>query len=466
MVVILISDRAKSSVSSISMLQMSAYASPSIAVYFLYGPMAIIQGIYATHFGISLAAIAAVVLVARIFDAITDPFIGYFSDKHHNLGFSRKPYVLAGGVLFIISSYFLYVPYGFDYQEIGGKPVSSVYFLICFLIFFFSWTLFEIPHLAWGAGLVSKSADKTRIFGLRVLGIQIAQILFFVVPMLPIFEYNEFTPQTLEWSVYISAALMLPFLYVCIRYVPDTSIKNKRCSASIDLTAIKGIFRNKPMFLFICSIFLLGVGVGMWFSLMFLYADRYLRMGLGLPAAYLVSFSISTVLMILWYRLSCMVEKKVVWIIGVIVMSIGIISSGFLSPNHEYWQLYLSMITTYAGLTAVNMMVPSFLSDIIDYTNWKNKVDLSATYFSIYTLVSKLNLAVGGAIGFAIADWYGFNAASDTNSSTAIFGLRLAVSWLPTMICFLSILFIMVNPITRARHTIVTRRLSQSTLSR
>ena len=62
-----------------------AYPLPYIAMAFLFGPMAILQGIYAKYFGLSLTTIAAVLLIGRLFDAITDPIIGYLSDRHFDL---------------------------------------------------------------------------------------------------------------------------------------------------------------------------------------------------------------------------------------------------------------------------------------------------------------------------------------------------------------------------------------------
>ena len=87
-----------------------AYALPVLPLAFLLGPMAILQGIYAKYFGLGLTIIASVLLVSRLFDAITDPAIGYYADKYYTKHGSRKPFVVSGGILFIISSWFLYVP--------------------------------------------------------------------------------------------------------------------------------------------------------------------------------------------------------------------------------------------------------------------------------------------------------------------------------------------------------------------
>ena len=189
----------------LSSAQAMAYAAPMISVAFLLGPFVIVQGIYAKYFGLSLTVIGAVVLIARLFDAVTDPLIGYFSDRYQRRTGSRKLFIISGCLLFIVSSYFLYTP---------SEGVSAVYFLLWFLAFFLSWTVFEIPHLAWGAELTPHSQARNTLYSFRLAGTLVGQFLFYCVPLFPFFDSNEFTPQTLKWSVFSAGLLMLPLLFL------------------------------------------------------------------------------------------------------------------------------------------------------------------------------------------------------------------------------------------------------------
>ena len=61
-------------------LKILAFVMPQVGVLFLFGPViAVLGGFYAKYFDLSLSSIATVVLAAKIFDAITDPLIGYYS---------------------------------------------------------------------------------------------------------------------------------------------------------------------------------------------------------------------------------------------------------------------------------------------------------------------------------------------------------------------------------------------------
>ena len=119
---------------TLSVRQQVAYALPAMGTIFLFGPVGVLQGIYATYFGVSLTAIAMVLLVARLFDAVSDPLIGYLSDRYHVKKGSRKPFMACGGVLMIISGYFLNVPVD-PYSLDASTQVSVMYFLTFYLLF-------------------------------------------------------------------------------------------------------------------------------------------------------------------------------------------------------------------------------------------------------------------------------------------------------------------------------------------
>ena len=117
-----------------------AFAIPSIGLAIMLGPIAVLSGIYAKNFGLTLTTIASVMLIARVFDAVTDPIIGYCSDRWRLRTGSRKPFMLIGAILLVPCSYFLFVP---------GGTVSAAYFTFWYLAFYLSLTIFAIPQLAW-----------------------------------------------------------------------------------------------------------------------------------------------------------------------------------------------------------------------------------------------------------------------------------------------------------------------------
>lgn len=433
-----------------------AYGLPVLPLYFLFGPITILQGIYAKYFGISLATIAVVLFVARLFDAIADPVIGYCADRYHDRYGNRKPFIVFGGVLFIISSWYLYVP---------PDNVSEEYFLVWFLIFYLGYTLFEIPHLAWGSDLTAESNDKNKVYGLRSFFMFLGSLFFFAIPLLPWSHGSEFTPETLKWSVFLAALLLLPLLLFGFRAVPNSSaksnyIRNQSTQKKLNHLLL-AIVTNKPLLTLSAAHIFSGLGWGMWLTILFLFVDVYLKLGEQFSLIYTISFSISILALGVWYQVAHFWGKATAWFSGLTLVLIGLIGNGVLVAGQSQWySLLLCMTLILSGIAAYNIVVPSLLSDIVDYGTWKYGDDRAATYFSLYTFINKAVAALGGALGLAIASWFEFDPTANIQSEDTVLGLRLVVSWIPAIMICLSIAFVLKIPINARRHAIIIRRLN------
>lgn len=444
--------------SDINLRLICYYALPSLPVYFLFGPIAILQGMYAKYFGISLSAIASALLIARLFDAVTDPVIGYCSDRYYANNHSRKPFILFGSIIFAGSSWFLYVP---------PDNVDFIYLVTWLCVFYLGYTLFEISHIAWGSELADHANEKNHLFGIRSACALLAGLVFYAMPLLPIFDTNEFTPTTLKWSAVIAGIVMLPMLLMSLKVVPCS--KRKRIDGrpiplqreKTPASLLKGVTANKPLLIFMSSYILLGIGGGMWLVLAFSFTDAYLGRGEEFAVVYMISIGFSIVSLRFWHWLANLFGKQLTWGLGALIMSFGIALTGFLLPSDEsLLPLLICMIFVFVGTAALYIMAPSLLSDIVDYGTWKFGRDNTATYFSTFTFLTKSVGALGGALGLAISAKFGFDPTTTSHSEGAIFGLRLSIAWIPAILIVSSIAFIWKIPITYRQHTIIRRRLS------
>ena len=85
-----------------------AFTLPTLVLGITHGPEGQIQAIYAKHAGIALTAIALAVLLTKLFDAITYPLIGYWSDRTYARSGSRKSWVIAGTIASALGVWFLW----------------------------------------------------------------------------------------------------------------------------------------------------------------------------------------------------------------------------------------------------------------------------------------------------------------------------------------------------------------------
>lgn len=437
-------------------LQDIYYVIPRIACVSLAAPINIVQGIYAKHYGLTLTTIASVILFVRLFDAITDPLVGYFSDLARIKSGTRKPYIVAGAFVMVTSGYFLYSP---------PSDVDVFYFGFWFMAFFIGFTLFEIPHLAWGGEISLGSLAKTKTYSLRTAAGFSGLVLFYSIPLLPIWESKDITPQTLEFSAVASGLLMLPLLYFCITRVPNgaslhqVTPRKKRGHLYKELIYIT---KNKPLLLFLSAFVFAGLGLGMWYGLIFIYVDAYLLKGHWFAEIYLISFIAGVAFTIAWIKVAAMIGKKLAWIFAMILGVMSFVATFYIEPsNVTYFALLMLLLVNTLCFTCVESLPQSMLSEIVDYSTLRFGTYRGSTFFSLYIFTYKAVFAVGGAVGLAITGWHDFDPASATHTERGISGLITAMQSIPVVLSLVAIFFIALSPITLKRHEIIRRRLQR-----
>ena len=433
---------------------MLGYSLPVAGTTFLFSPaIVVLQGIYAKYFGLELTVIATVFFIARLFDAVTDPIIGAMSDRCRAKGIGRRPWVLGGGLAFIVSGYFLFVP---------PENVSAGYFLFWFLAFYLAWTMFEIPHYAWGTELTREPSARTRIFTVRGFMNYVGPMIFYTLPFLPVFATRDITPETLKIALVVLALYLVPMLFYTVRYVPDGDYipsKNKESS----LQDVKNILRNKPFRIFVGIYIFTGLGWGMWMSLSFIVFDNYFDIGGQIAGMFLLAKLAAIVSLPLWYGMIHRLGKKTTWLVSQILLMLIILVIFFVSPGKQaYLPLLLVVMGVYVMTASYTIIAPAWLADVIDYGAWKFGTDQAGTYFAVYTFMVKTTAGLGGALGLVVLGWQGFDpGVGVVNVDDAQFAIQLAFCLLPAMMFLVTLIFIAIMPLTAHRSYIIRHRLEQ-----
>jgi len=432
-----------------SLISLIAYAAPIGAAIALWMPtMSILPGIYAKYFGLKLEAIAEVLLVARVFDGFTDPVIGYLADRYHAKGGSYKPWVMIGGIGMLVAAHFLFSP---------PRPVSQAYYLVWSLVFYVAWSLIDIPHGAWGATLTGDYYGRARIYGVRSASVFAGLILFFCVPFLPMFSGNEYTPETMRWTVYIGAAVMLACLVLAARAPEGAAATTWKPDSPRAM--LHSVVANRPLLIFLTGYVIGGIGYGMWFGLAFIYLDGYLHLADKISIIFLVGNIVGMLSMPAWLWLTRATSKSSTWAVGTIAYVLLLFGCLFITPGSSW---LLSLLLTggiYVSFACQTMATQAILGDVADFGALKFRRDSGATYFALLTLSNKVTSGLGAGLSLGIAGHYGFDVAVKVQTSTGIVGLRLAFIFLPIACAVISIILILLSPITPRRHGVIRRRL-------
>ena len=439
------------------------FTSPQIGFFLLFAPTTILAGLYARHFGLSLTELAGVIFLARVFDAVTDPLVGYWSDRVRERTGSRKYFVLVGGLMLAPLSYFLYVPLGV--QAGAEEGVSLFYFASLYIAFYWAFTLFQTPYLAWANEFTRNGPEKIQVFTIINIMGNLGTLLFYSAPFLPYFITTDITPEVLRLTTILGISFFVIGLLAALKYVPDGPVLNNVREEGVAFGQklsefYSNLLGNKPFLLYVTILIVAGTGAGLWVGLFFTFVDSYLQQGDVYAKISILAILISFVAVPIWYKVVMQTGKRVTWLIVSSGQAIFFLSLGFLHPGVGQGLIIVLYIFYLSVSAAAGIIMGPILCDIIDYGRLKKESANSGLMFALQGLLIKLPVAIGVALSLAITGWLGYDATLvGEQTSSAEFGMRVVVSWLPAVFMFLSLLLIVRMPLSECRMEIIRKRL-------
>jgi GPH family glycoside/pentoside/hexuronide:cation symporter len=220
----------------ISIGQLAAYGAGGIIPIALFNAAGnLVQLMGNISLGIGAFWLGLILIVPRLWDALSDPFIGHLSDNTRSKWGRRRPYLLLGGILTAVFFVILWwIPKGETVEqwfptEEGYKIFQLIYILITLLLFFTAVNLFEIPHGALGMEMTNDYHDRTRLFSAKsFVGNLICHensLDYFALANLEFFKGIGGTE--VDGMRYVSlmvAAILIPFVNLVVFEIQRTQI--------------------------------------------------------------------------------------------------------------------------------------------------------------------------------------------------------------------------------------------------
>jgi Na+/melibiose symporter-like transporter len=117
---------------------------------------------YSQVMGLDAAAVGIAITVALILDAISDPFVGYWTDNTHSRWGRRHPFMVASLVPVAVCYYLLWSP-----PEDWSKDALFWYLLVMAVLVRLFVTLFETPNSAMGPELTEDYDQRSGLLAYR-----------------------------------------------------------------------------------------------------------------------------------------------------------------------------------------------------------------------------------------------------------------------------------------------------------
>lgn len=429
---------------------LAAYAAPGAPVAItLYAVGVIVPGFYGSYVGLPAATIGLVLLVTRLADVLFDFAAGSLSDMTRSALGRRKPWLVVGAAVLAVA---------FMAQMTPHKGAGAAYFLFGSLGFFLGWSLFSVPYDAWGSELAGDYASRARLFTWRAASGYVGSLIFSLIPLLPIFPSTEYSPQTLRFIAWTAAGLMALLVPLALVAVPR---EQHAPAARPDLKAfLATLRRNRPLRVYIGSAVLNGLSDGVFTALVFIYQANVMGFGRQMWLILVTYVGANFLALPVWSAVVRRIGKHRAWALGLFLTALCYPPMAFLAPGPASLAPMLVLVAL-AGATysIANVASPAVLGDVSDYETLRSGAGKTGAFFAVQALINKFNVAVGAGIGFLLIGAFGFDPAQPHHAALAVFGVKFAHLYVPSLLKFGAIALIWRFPLDARRQSIIRRRL-------
>lgn len=432
-----------------------SFALPGFTENMMMAPLlSILPALYAEEFGISLTTMGLLFMFARIFDAVTDPGIGYLSDRTKSRFGPRKPWIAAGQAVSLVAVAFLFIP--------EGQP-GPFYFIIFSSLLFLGWTMLMIPYNAWTSELTGDYRDRAKLFTFRSCAVYAGAMLFSVGPLVaePWTGSSEYDFEFMALlALFLFIAIPILTIAALVAVPQGEPVSSKAPDFRETLVAVRS---NKILLLFVIITSVGALAQGIAAGLEFLYISNLMSLGSFFPMISAVGIGASLIALPLWYSMVGKFGKHRPWAASCLLYALCAPVYFFLAPGESSVPALLVLAVVLGLLRATAGVAPlAMLADIIDYDTLKSGANRAGSFYALLMLISKAGLAIGGGLGLWLAGAVGFNPSSELMDSDVHGRFLFVYALIPAGLFLLNAWLINQYPLDERRQNIIRKRLEQN----
>lgn len=407
-----------------------AYGAPSFAGAGMAIPIVIHLTIfYSDTILIPLGFIALVKAVARAFDALTDPLMGWITDHTRTRWGRRRPWMMIGAPLAAVAFVALFAP-----PTSLTPTTAAIWFAVAYTAYYLFHTVYEIPHGGLGPELTLDYNDRTSLFGWRVPFLVGGTLVASVLPPVLIGALGG------ERNGYVAFAVIFGVILVAlyanlVRNVRERPDFVNRAPNPL-VPGVRRVMRNRA-FRVLLLVYVTGSVTGAIPGLMMPYFTKYVLQPenpdqwLGIFLA--IYFGSGFVFLPVWILLARRFGKKPAWLISFAPGITGSLAIFTLLGEGDLMMTAVILVWTGSAFSAGMFLGPSIQADVIDYDELYTGRRREAQYNGLWSVMTKFTVIPSMAVPLAILAAYGYEPNVPQTEQVqfvirAIFGLAPATT--------------------------------------
>ena len=398
----------------------------------------LLPGFMALTVGISPYWISFIMLIARIWDAITDPLMGYISDHTRSKLGKRRIYLVISSPLVLAGMYFLFFPFNFASE---GLRVVAV--LTSYLVFTMIQTSVMIPYYSLSSEISSDYQERASYNSYR-LGFSIfASILCVAVPGIIVSLFDDarvgYQVMSLVFGLFFGLSVLVTGLFA------KEEITTPAVTTKLSIKEVVKPLGLRPFRQYLGMFLFLQMSMAVMSGLFFFYVDFYIVKDLtangtssmvGLIAAALM-FAMQIVALPVYIKMIAKKGKTYAYRFGAIVWILTALTLLVIPANVDPVVIYLVGALMGFGISGPGLVPHTMYGDVVDAGQLKFKDRLDGQMSGFTNFINKVAQAVGLAAVMALIGLAGFQSQDLTQPpltsqpDSAMLAIRLIMAFVP-----------------------------------
>ncbi len=401
------------------------YSLPHLTHTVVLLPMALfIPAYYADDLALPLATVGLVIAASRIVDVFTDPLIGVLSDRLQTAWGRRRPWLIAGTPLLMLSTWMVFVP---------GEDVSIEYLLVWTCLLYLGFTMVDLPYKAWGAELSTDYSERSRVAAWREGMGAAGQVLFLVILMtMAYFGYDSDRQQLLAIALVVVVTVP-PLMILMVLNVKERPPDRLGGTSVSGWQGVMLVINNRAFLRTAVSIMLLGAALICQATLHKLVLthvvgspELFAPMILGEQLAALAALPF-------WMWVSDRIGKHRA--VTLAALWVGLCSLAFPLIGAGDSVFYITLIVLRgSSFTSIFFLSNSIAADVVDYDTVTSGQQRTGLYFSVWGMAIKFSVAIGVLLGTWLPASFGFEPSAAQHSELALLALMMVYGWVPFLL--------------------------------
>ena len=409
---------------------------------------------YSNIFGLRLDQVGVLLVVTRIWDAVSDPMMGVIADRTKTKWGKYRPYLLLMALPFALSGIFLFT------TPAASPTMKLVWAYVTYIMMMTVYTGINVPYGAMLGVMTDDSDTKTVLSSFRMFfaygGSFIA--LFLWEPICNALGGYS-TPAGWQHAMIVIASLC--FILFLLSFAMTREKLHTESTASIG-SDFKSLVRNAPWWILIgaalCSNLFntvrgstvayffndvigpdVHLNLGKWGFLF--YAGLFLSIG---EVCNMVGVALTT-------PIAKVLGKKTTYMLSFVALIVLSIAFFFVPKTGYWWMIVLQVvISIFTGI--ISPLVWSMYADVSDFAENRDGTASTGLIFSSASMAQKFGGAFGGYAVMALLAAFGYNtAAGAVQTAEAVKGLWILMSWVPAAVAALAVVIVFFYPLTKKR---------------